>query len=175
MSPKPGALTQTTLSPPRSLFTMKPASASLSTSSAITTSGFVCPRQHPASPYTSSRTPHTTRARSNTLPPSRAHHRSLCASASASLAVPLLSLPSSLPLSLARSAQASALQTSRVRGWEAACAGRHAGLKANTPPLLLLAPLALTHSRSRQECVRGVVHRVVEVQRSVAMREHPSA
>mmetsp|Transcript_109993 Transcript_109993/g.164555 ORF Transcript_109993/g.164555 Transcript_109993/m.164555 type:complete len:403 (+) Transcript_109993:227-1435(+) len=42
LSPKPGALTQTTLSPPRSLFTMKPASASLSTSSAITTSGFVC-------------------------------------------------------------------------------------------------------------------------------------
>mmetsp|Transcript_49213 Transcript_49213/g.98699 ORF Transcript_49213/g.98699 Transcript_49213/m.98699 type:complete len:313 (+) Transcript_49213:83-1021(+) len=42
LSPNPGAFTHTTLRPPRSLLTMKPASASLSTSSAITTSGFVC-------------------------------------------------------------------------------------------------------------------------------------
>mmetsp|Transcript_18958 Transcript_18958/g.46565 ORF Transcript_18958/g.46565 Transcript_18958/m.46565 type:complete len:253 (-) Transcript_18958:758-1516(-) len=40
LSPKPGALTHTTLRPPRSLLTMKPASASDSTSSAITTRGF---------------------------------------------------------------------------------------------------------------------------------------
>mmetsp|Transcript_51129 Transcript_51129/g.104012 ORF Transcript_51129/g.104012 Transcript_51129/m.104012 type:complete len:227 (-) Transcript_51129:344-1024(-) len=42
LSPNPGAFTHTTLRPPRSLLTMKPASASLSTSSAITTSGLVC-------------------------------------------------------------------------------------------------------------------------------------
>mmetsp|Transcript_22963 Transcript_22963/g.54886 ORF Transcript_22963/g.54886 Transcript_22963/m.54886 type:complete len:346 (-) Transcript_22963:16-1053(-) len=42
LSPKPGALTHTTLRPPRSLLTMKPARASDSTSSATTMSGLDC-------------------------------------------------------------------------------------------------------------------------------------
>mmetsp|Transcript_25125 Transcript_25125/g.39447 ORF Transcript_25125/g.39447 Transcript_25125/m.39447 type:complete len:243 (-) Transcript_25125:586-1314(-) len=42
LSPKPGAFTQQTLRPPRSLFTMNPARASLSTSSAMTIRGFAC-------------------------------------------------------------------------------------------------------------------------------------
>mmetsp|Transcript_3307 Transcript_3307/g.8514 ORF Transcript_3307/g.8514 Transcript_3307/m.8514 type:complete len:275 (-) Transcript_3307:778-1602(-) len=41
LSPKPGALTHTTFRPPLSLLTMKPASASLSTSSAMTMRGLL--------------------------------------------------------------------------------------------------------------------------------------